>query len=367
MLCTPQTDERLPGGDIPDSDSFVAVRQVESLPTNVEDDNEMPILSAVKQETEEVAVKEEPQDEQDSERSHGEGGGTWQWECKEEDVDGDKDETLFPQTDPLGDNQQEVCPRLETESWETTIVKEEPEKQMEVEINGLLIPERQIPVLKQQELPPLLCKVCGKWFLHQSVLQRHIVTCHQAPFECSYCCGTFSRIKCLVAHVRRFHGGGFKPQPCGGCKSQNPCEGCKPQSSETRARPFGCTICGQTFVFRGHLLRHALSHTGEKPFRCSTCHKSFEDLRSLEMHSQLPYRCIVCCKRLSGNIALAAHQRQHAPFHCAECGREFARPETLKLHMLWHSGSLPYKCEVCGTGFPKEAVLVRHRRIHLEH
>ncbi|XP_069683367.1 uncharacterized protein [Periplaneta americana] len=88
----------------------IKVRQVESLPTNVEDDNEMPILSAVKQETEEVAVKEEPQDEQDSERSHGEGGGTWQWECKEEDVDGDKDETLFPQTDPLGDNQQEVCP-----------------------------------------------------------------------------------------------------------------------------------------------------------------------------------------------------------------------------------------------------------------
>lgn len=46
------------------------------------------------------------------------------------------------------------------------------------------------------------------------------------------------------------------------------------------------------------------------------------------------------------------------------CGREFARRETLEVHVTAHTKEYPFVCQVCGKGFPRVYGLNRHVKTH---
>lgn len=49
---------------------------------------------------------------------------------------------------------------------------------------------------------------------------------------------------------------------------------------------------------------------------------------------------------------------------CRVCGRNYARPSTLKTHLRTHTNERPFKCNVCHKTFSQAANLTAHQRVH---
>lgn len=49
---------------------------------------------------------------------------------------------------------------------------------------------------------------------------------------------------------------------------------------------------------------------------------------------------------------------------CSICGRNYARPSTLKTHLRTHTNERPFKCNVCHKTFSQAANLTAHQRVH---
>ncbi|XP_042309688.1 zinc finger protein with KRAB and SCAN domains 7-like [Sceloporus undulatus] len=140
----------------------------------------------------------------------------------------------------------------------------------------------------------------------------------------------------------------------------------------TGEKPFKCLVCGKSFSQKSNFNRHQVTHTGAKPFKCLFCEKSFSQKSHLTRHQtthtgEKPFNCLECGKSFSWKMSLTHHQVTHTGeklFKCLECGKSFSWKINLTRHQTIHTGEKPYKCLECGKSFSRMLCLTRHQRTH---
>ncbi|XP_053308305.1 zinc finger protein 574 [Spea bombifrons] len=85
--------------------------------------------------------------------------------------------------------------------------------------------------------------------------------------------------------------------------------------------------------------------SSDSEFPCGLCGETFPSVQELQLHQ-------------------VSHQS--GPFSCPLCSKVFSTQTEVREHMTSHQGDSHFLCMECGLGFASEAVLLNHRRSHLE-
>lgn len=141
-----------------------------------------------------------------------------------------------------------------------------------------------------------------------------------------------------------------------------------------------CELCGKILKNSSLRTHMEMRHFQEKT-PCSECGKVFPSANSAYMHYQVAhkhkdtiYSCKFCDFKSRHSCDVHSHtRRKHGknaggtPYvrpliNCVICGKNFSSKNTLKDHMMIHTGARDYACEFCDATFTAATYFYKHRK-----
>uniref|UniRef100_A0A1B0D3D5 C2H2-type domain-containing protein n=1 Tax=Phlebotomus papatasi TaxID=29031 RepID=A0A1B0D3D5_PHLPP len=143
------------------------------------------------------------------------------------------------------------------------------------------------------------CEHCPYKARKQQSLKEHLKVVHQGvkDFHCPQCSRSFTRADHLKLHILRHEG----------------------------IKKFKCAVCGLKKVSIGELNTHMNTHTKEKMWSCEYC----------SYKSPIP-------RNVSRHVKVVHDGKKD--FHCPHCERSFGKAESLRNHVMTHTGEKPHAC-----------------------
>ncbi|GMT13119.1 hypothetical protein PFISCL1PPCAC_4416, partial [Pristionchus fissidentatus] len=140
---------------------------------------------------------------------------------------------------------------------------------------------------------------------------------------------------------------------------------------------YECDICKKTYSTKAHLKDHSYVHTGERRFCCDRCEMRFFYTSDLYRHRLKncvrPYVCMCCLRGFPTEAELKIHAKIHefqkkknkTSHKKPKSGSATAAaPATLAAEMSEEKEDRPFQCDVCKKTYKTKGTLTEHSHIH---